>query len=127
MCLGRHFSKFPLVLCAQVHLQENVGEIDVQSGGGDIEIAVTPQSRVRVVVEGASDIDCSDTGVCCVLCGADSLDPLDIQPDQLCLSDRTTHCALFFPFALQRCNKTSRALPSSICSPSLNRRPREGA
>ncbi|KAF5831961.1 hypothetical protein DUNSADRAFT_12356 [Dunaliella salina] len=47
----------------QVHLQENVGKISIMSGAGDVEIAVTPQTRVRVAVQGASQLVCSDAEV----------------------------------------------------------------
>jgi hypothetical protein len=46
----------------KVHLQENVGMVEIQSEGGNVEVAVTPQSHVKVVVQGASEISCAGTG-----------------------------------------------------------------
>ena len=46
----------------KVHLQENVCMVEIQSEGGNVEVAVTPQSHVKVVVQGASEISCAGTG-----------------------------------------------------------------
>eukprot|EP00983_Pelagomonas_calceolata_P127704 1161436-Pelagomonas_calceolata.AAC.2 len=73
MDVAEHFSTTPgwqlqgcsmavqhVLRASSVHLQENVGKIDIVSGAGNVEIAVTPQTRVRVAVQGASQVICTD-------------------------------------------------------------------